>query len=323
MARGSKKGPRSPHRLNTLRSRVGPFLKEMQDRGINKAEDCKEPQLHEIIAAITKGLKCPADVVKDIKSFWHWLMLTMRKEYHATDGKAGALVDDITQDLDTQKKENGFCYFTLQDLEKMQPFFSEDEQVMFLFMFDTVIRTGKELSNVKASDIYGEELTIRDETSKTFGRTIKLLICKDALHAYIKRKKLKDDDYLFDYSGPYLNRKLKKVAVQVFGDKMTKGGNKFSEIVLYDFRHSGACHWRQGAYKSKIDALMYRGGWNNLKMLNYYTKKIGMSDSIEKSDLIVEADLNELQKLRQENEDIKKKWDQVYKALIAKKIIQG
>ena len=49
---------------------------------------------------------------------------------------------------------------------------------------------------------------------------------------------------------------------------MTKGGKKYSQLTMYDFRHSGACHWRTGAYKTKIDALMYRGGWNNLTRLN-------------------------------------------------------
>jgi hypothetical protein len=41
---------------------------------------------------------------------------------------------------------------------------------------------------------------------------------------------------------------------------------------------------------------MYRGGWSNLEMLNYYTKKLGMKDSIEKDDLLVGLDKNELEK---------------------------
>lgn len=147
-------------------------------------------------------------------------------------------------------------------------------------------------------------LSIREETAKTYGRNIKLLICADALKKHIKKNNLKDNDYLFNYSAPYFNRKLKKVASQIFGDKITKGGKKFNEIVMYDFRHSGTCHWRTGAYKSKIDALMYRGGWNDLHMLNYYTKKIGMKDTIEKEDLLVEADKTEYEKKFAEQNEI-------------------
>ena len=49
---------------------------------------------------------------------------------------------------------------------------------------------------------------------------------------------------------------------------------------------------------------MYRGGWNNLEMLNYYTKKIGMQDSIEQSDLLIDVDKNELEKLKLRVENI-------------------
>lgn len=41
---------------------------------------------------------------------------------------------------------------------------------------------------------------------------------------------------------------------------------------------------------------MYRGGWSNLTMLNYYTKKLGMRDSIEKEDLLVGVDKTEMDK---------------------------
>jgi len=46
---------------------------------------------------------------------------------------------------------------------------------------------------------------------------------------------------------------------------------------------------------------MYRGGWSNLSTLNYYTKKIGMRDSIEKSDLLIDVDKTELDELKEEN----------------------
>jgi hypothetical protein len=132
------------------------------------------------------------------------------------------------------------------------------------------------------------------------------LLCKDALFSYVNEKKLQPTDFLFTFSYRNFTKKLKKVARQVFGEVMTKGGYAFSELSMYDFRHSGACHWRLGAYRSKIDALMYRGGWSNLEMLNYYTKRLGMKDSIEKEDLLIGVDKTHLEqeitRLKMENE---------------------
>jgi integrase len=191
----------------------------------------------------------------------------------------------------------------------MMPYFSKDEQIRLLFMFDTIIRSPTELMNVKISDIHDdfEQLTIRDEVTKTYGRTIKLLLCSEELREYVKRNELKQDDYLFSFSPSNFNKRLKQVAKKVLGTGISKGGESYNKISLYDFRHSGACHWRLGAYKTKIDALMYRGGWSNLSTLNYYTKKIGMRDSIEKSDLLIDVDRTELEKLKEENSDLLEK----------------
>lgn len=313
IARGSKKGKRSFHRCNTLRSRLKTSMLLFENIGVKDITKATEEDAHNVFNNPKRlngeVFQNVADLIKDFKSFWHWLILTQRKLYNETKGKKGKLLEDITANLDTSKDENSFVHFTLEEYEQVKPFLNIEEQTITLFNFDTIIRSGKEMSNVKVSDLHNVngdiELSIRDETAKTYGRVIKLLLCKEAVREHIKRHNLKDDDFLFDYSAPYINRKLKKVFLQVFGDKMTKGGKKFSEISLYDFRHSGACYWRLGAYRSKIDALMYRGGWNNLAMLNYYTKKIGMKDSIEKSDLLIDVDKHELEiKLEQQNRKI-------------------
>ena len=132
-------------------------------------------------------------------------------------------------------------------------------------------------------------------------------MCSDELKKYVKKYELKQNDYLFNFSPSNFNKKLKQVAKKVLGTGISKGGESYDKITLYDFRHSGACHWRLGAYKTKIDALMYRGGWSNLSTLNYYTKKIGMRDSIEKSDLLIDVDRTELEKLKEENSTLLKK----------------
>ena len=55
--------------------------------------------------------------------------------------------------------------------------------------------------NVKVSDLFNnfKELNIREETSKTFGRRIKLMICSRFNKEYVKTKSLQKDDYLFTY----------------------------------------------------------------------------------------------------------------------------
>ena len=304
VARGSKKGARSYTRLNTLRIRMVFLAKLLEQREFRDISKITEKEIHLFFDSMRKGrikrvdgreYQSVVDYIKVFKSFWHWLMKVNRK--------LGIELQDITIDLDTSRDENNFAYFSFDDLKKFMQYFTPDEQVRMLFMFDTIIRSPTELMNVKLSDLSHDftELSIREETSKTYGRTIKLLLCREELKKYIERNKLKQDDFLFKFSPSVFNQKLKRIAKAVFGDRMTKGGNSYSELTMYDFRHSGACHWRKGAYMSKIDALMYRGGWSNLTMLNYYTKKIGMKDSIEKEDLLIGVDKTQLEKELEEN----------------------
>lgn len=296
VSRKSKKGARSFIRLNALRTRLIQLSKMLEARGINDLTQTESKDILSVYTDIINGnikridgrvYTCPQDFAKDFKSFWHWVIKTSK-------GK----IEDITQDLDTSKEENSFVYFTKEQMEKMLPYLKPDEQVRLLFIFDTLIRSPTELMNVKVSDCHNDftELTIREETAKTFGRTIKLLLCKDALRDYVKSNNLRDNDFLFKFASSKFNKKIKKVAKQVLGNGMTKGGKPYSDMTAYDFRHSGACHWRLGAYRSKIDALMYRGGWSNLGTLNYYTKKLGMKDNIEKEDLLIGVDKTEFEK---------------------------
>jgi integrase len=291
--------------INTRRVRIIKLFKKLEAHGVNDVLKLKESQAYEIL----KGES--VDDLKGFSAFWRWLVKKQKKLYLETKGKKGQLLTDICEEFNTKREENSFVYFTFEQLKEMMPYFTQDEQVRLLFMFDTIIRSPTELQNVKFSDIHDDfkELQIREETSKTFGRVIKLLLCSDELRDYVQRNKLKQDDYLFNFDPAGFNKKLKQVAKQVFGDRMSKAGEPYSKLSLYDFRHSGAIYWRLGAYKSKIDALMYRGGWNNLTILNYYTKKIGMQDSIEKQDLIIGVDKNEVEKLREDGKELREKYD--------------
>jgi integrase len=317
--RRSKTGRRGYNTLNTRKSWLITIFKNLEKRGIKDITKITEKQIHDFFDAVKKGIikkqnggiygKSVRDQIKAFRALWNWYMKAQRKLYNETNGKKGKLIIDITEELSADKNGDDFVYFTLEQLKQMMPYFSKEEQVRLLFMFDTIIRSPTELMNVKVSDIHDdfEQLTIRDEVAKTYGRTIKLLLCSEELKKYVERNELKQDDYLFNFIPSNFNKKLKQVSEKILGTGMSKGGESYHKISLYDFRHSGACHWRLGAYKTKIDALMYRGGWSNLSTLNYYTKKIGMRDSIEKSDLLIDVDRTELEKLKEKNSALLKR----------------
>ncbi len=300
--------------LNVKRHRLIKLFRQLESKGIKNALLLKESELYEILKSNS------IDDLKCFTAFWHALMKAQKKLYLETKGKKGKVLNDICTEFNKKRVENIFVYFTFEDLKTMLPYFNEDEQVMLLFLFDTIMRAPKELMNIKVSDIHDDfkEVQIRDETSKTFGRTIKLLLCSKELKAYVKRKDLKPDDFLFNFDPSHFNRQLKATAKKVFGDKMTKGGEPYSHLNLYDFRHSGSIHWRLGGYQSKIDALMYRGGWSNLTILNYYTKKIGMADSIEKQDLLIGVDKNELERQIEEQRKLFEESEKEKQALTKK-----
>jgi integrase len=333
--RRSKTGRRGYNTLNTRKSWLITIFKNLEKKGIKDITKITEKQIHDFFDDVKKGIikkqnggiygKSVRDQIKAFRALWNWYMKAQRKLYNETNGKKGKLIIDITEELSADKNGDDFVYFTLEQLKKMMPYFSKEEQVRLLFMFDTIIRSPTELMNVKVSDIHDdfEQLTIRDEVAKTYGRTIKVLLCSEELKKYVERDELKQDDYLFNFVPSNFNKKLKQVAKKILGTGMSKGGESYHKISLYDFRHSGACHWRLGAYKTKIDALMYRGGWSNLSTLNYYTKKIGMRDSIEKSDLLIDVDRTELEKLKEKNSALLKRVYQLgqdIKKLAAKRV---
>ena len=316
IGRNSRRGARTFIRLNSIRIRLVYLVKLLEKIGVKDLEKTKPDDINNLFYDMRSGklkkqnggvYKSVVDYEKVFLSFWNWLIKIRRKEE--------IIIGNICEDLDKSKEENKFVFFTFEDLQKMLSYFTPDEQVRILFMFDTLARPPSEILNLKVSDIQFKETetTVSIRISKTFERTIKLLLCKDELKNYIERNKLKDDDFLFQFSPPVFNKKLKQVSKELFGDKMTIGGKKYSQLTMYDFRHSGACHWRTGAYKTKIDGLMYRGGWSNLDILNYYTKKIGMKDTIEKDDLLINVDKHELEKqmdkLKEVNDKLQKEND--------------
>lgn len=317
VAKGVKKGKRSYSRIYANLIKLRFIFRLFKKRKIVNLK-IKEDDVLKFFTDMRNGkikkqdgqeFKSTGDYAKTFVGFWHW--------YQRYQKKKGKIIEDITTDLDTSRgEENTFVYFTKEDLEKSLKHFTKAEALMLLFMFDSIIRFPKELQNIRRQDITETDgytwLNIRDETSKTYGRRFKLLLCADKLKEYIKD--LEPTDFVFNVSPPMFNQKLKKVFVKVLENKMTLGGKKTSEISGYDVRHSGACHWRKGAYNTKIDALMYRGGWTDLRILNYYTKKLGMKDTINEDDLLtledktrMEKDIEQLKKDLNEQRELHKK----------------
>jgi len=159
------------------------------------------------------------------------------------------------------------------------------------FLIDSGIRCPTELMNVKRKDITpisGSSffwLNIRDETSKTFGRRIKLMLCHDILGDYLHENAFLPGDFIFPINPRVVNQYLKRLGQRVLG----KDG-----ITMYDFRHNSACYFLP-RYKSE-NAMLYRFGWKNSKMIHYYTDLLGMKDTLQEEDFLVDITRTELEK---------------------------
>jgi len=307
----SKKGARSYSRLYNIKNRLSQIIRWLEERGVKDITKIKEKEVMDLFNDMRKGTiknskgeiyKSTADYAEVFRSFWHWWMKVNKKE--------SKVILDITEDLDTTKEDSKFVNITKEELEKMLPYFSQDEQVVLLFVFDSLIRAPTEILSLQVKDVFQRDgiiwVNIRKEISKTIGRTLNFLYCGDALIDYIKRNKLQPNDFLFNFSYSVFTEKLQTVAKQIFDNKISEAGEFYKKITLYDLRHSGAIHLRLLAQKTKkisVDALRQRGGWTDFDMLNEYTRFLGLTGEIDSNDLLIEADKSKLEK---EIDDLKK-----------------
>lgn len=294
----SKKGSRSYIRLNVLRQRMIALSKVFNNLfGLNKITDITEDQLFSYFSDMRNGtIKksdgkeyiSPKNFVKDVKTFWHW--------WQKVNRKAGIQIEDITADLDTSGHKPEWVYLTEDQIKKLCNEAKYDYKILMWFLFDTGIRAPTEMMNIKVSDFYNnfKELNIRQETTKTFGRKIKLMLCSDLVREYVKLKDLKLDDYLFPTSPAATNKYLKRLAKRVLGDEKSPAGSKYSNLTMYDFRHCSCCYWLP-RYKSE-SALKYRFGWKKSDKIYYYSELLGMKDTISEEDMLVDITKVELER---------------------------
>lgn len=294
----SAKGSRSYSRLVSLKDKMIFFsrkFKELYD--LDNITQIKEDQLIVFFSDMRNGkikrndgqdYKSACTYVKNFKAFWHWYIKISKKQ--------GIQVEDITQDIDTSQEKPKWVYFNEEQTKRLCESAKYEYRVLFMFLFDTGIRAPTELMNVMVSDLYNncKEVQIREETSKTFGRRIKLMFCSELLREYIKNKKLGENNFLFDINPSSVNKYLKRLALSLFGSGISEAGAKYSELTMYDFRHISCCYWLP-RYKSE-SALKYRFGWKKSDKIHYYSELLGMKDTIQEDDMLIDVTKTEIEK---------------------------
>ncbi len=308
ISRHTKKGARSFIRLNKARQKIF-FIAELFEKHLEKKDisQVTENDAHKLFDDMRKGkirkldggiYKSVGDYVKVFKAFWHW--------HQRAQTKKGKIIEDITMDLDTKEDTTPtFTYFTEEQFNEMLKEADEDMKAAMIFMMDSGIRV-TELMNIKLSDFSKNfsEVNIRGETAKTFGRRIKLMICPEAMQRYCKNMNYEPDDYVFRLTPAIMNLKLKLI-----GKKILNTDN----LTLYDFRHSSACYWYP-RYPN-VQGLLYRFGWKKIEMAHYYSRFLGMEDTISEENLLLGVTKTELEKevieLKKQMEHWKKSFQSV------------
>jgi len=157
------------------------------------------------------------------------------------------------------------------------------------FLLDSGVRSPSELTHIRVCDFdenFGR-VHVREEVSKTF-------LSARMVEEYVRMKRLQAQDPVFPICPPVANRYLKRIAIRVLGDGVSLGGERYSNLTLYDFRHISACFWLP-RYKSE-SALKYRFGWKKTERIHYYTELLGMKDSITEEDLVIDDDKTALER---------------------------
>ncbi len=307
IASKSPKGARSYGRLNDLKDKMRFFSKRFKEQlGLDHIIDINEDQLIRFFADMRNGVFKKADgrpytgidtFGRVFKAFWHWHMKSNKKK--------GIDIPDITIDLDTRGEKPDWVYLTEEQVKHLAETAKYKYKVLILFLFDSGIRAPTELVNVRVSDLYNDckELNIREESAKTFGRRIKLLLCSELVKQYIKDNNLKPEDQLFPINATVANRQLKRFAKRIFKDEPSPAGQSYWQLSMYDFRHCSCCYWLP-RYKSE-SALKYRFGWKKSDKIHYYSELLGMKDTISEEDMLIDTTKTDIEKSLQRAENEK------------------
>ena len=284
-------GKRSYIRLNTLRQRICWIVTNISLDDIRKITRREalvffnKMESGEIKRNNGATYRSVIDYIKVFKAFWHW--------FQKRELEQDRMIKDITIDLDaTERHENEFVFFTVEELMKVLDHCKYEYRVYLWFLFDSGIRAPTEFMSLRVGDFHWREndrmyeLDIKDSYAKTFGRKIKLVLSSNILAGYLSRKD--PGESFFNHDWKTFGIYIKRIFQRILGNEVTKGGKMIKEIRPYDFRHSAACYWRL-RYKN-VNAYMYRFGWKEMRMVHYYTKFLGMEDTISQDDLLIDSD---------------------------------
>ena len=306
LAKGTKRGRRSFNHIFGCKTRVSKVLTLLHERNHKELFDLTDDDALSLFNDMREGkiltqlgnrFKSVGSYAKLFISFWHWLMRIKKKE--------DILLPNIVEDIDSKESiKPEWNYLTLKQVEIMSEYASEFYyKVLIFFLFDSGIRAPKELMNVRIKDIIPIKdsnllfLQIRDDTSKTFGRKIKLMICSDLIKKYMAMTKLKPDDFLFPRAYVSTTRSIQRMGYKAFQiGKMKRAHRKVivtKGIRMYDFRHCSVCHYLP-IYKSE-NQIKYRYGWKKTEMIHYYSEFLGMKDTIREEDMLVDTTKTELE----------------------------
>jgi len=287
----NKKGGRDVKTLNRNRLKLRKILLMLQDYGIKDITKINEEQAVSFFAD-WKEKGHSSDYAKRFKAFWHWFMKVNRKK--------GVAIPDITEEIDISEKPTKFVWIDKNAFDNFIKYFVSEEQLILLFCFDSIIRTPTELLSMNVENVYikGKEIWIKipQEITKTFERDFNLVYCGNELIKYTEDKR--PEDYLFNFNYSSLNKKMQEIAKQIFGEKRSLGGEYYKNITLYDLRHSGAIHFRKlfAETGQSLDILRQRGGWTDFKMINAYTRLLGLDGHIDKEKTLLQEDKTALEK---------------------------
>jgi len=314
LPKGTRRGMRSYNHLCNIRLRLRRIV-EMLETSTKKplmefSEDDVLTAFNNMrngttLTYIGKPFTDTGSYAKAFISFWRWIMRIYKKD--------SKFLPNVVESLDSKKDEKPkWFYFTLKDVEKMAdvaPSFYY--KALAFFLFDSGVRAPTELMNVRVmdlSEVPGTShlfLNVRDETSKTFGRKIKLMICSEVIQKYIQKYNLQKQDFLFKNGYMNTTRTIARMAFRAIniGSEVKQKNSKIlitKGVTMYDFRHNSVCHYLP-IYKSE-NQMKYRYGWKKSEMIHYYSEFMGMKDTITEDDMLIDTTKTEIQQQLQKEQ---------------------
>lgn len=307
----SKKGERSPIRLNGLRGKMVFFAEKLQKNLDEITEDEIHDFFHEmrhgkILRGDGKPFLSVGDFVRDFKAFWGWLRRVEKAD------------KDIVYNLRrSDGRKPAWVFLTEEQFKNLANQALPDYRALMWLMYDSGMRV-TEAYSIRVHDFSNDftRLTIRDEYSKTFGRTISLKLCSSLIEDLVKNHNLDADDFIFVKKPTAFNRYLKDLAKKVLGDGQSPARNPYNKMRLYDIRHNASCYWLK-RYPTR-QGLMYRMGWSREKMVIYYSEFLGLSDQIDDEDMVTTEEKNAYEKKIEQLENKQQKTNEIMRELLTK-----